>query len=87
MGCGTRDSDVLWILIDEPVNLREWEPRVAAPVDARLYTAGRPGRGTPGYGRVRRPIDNAIVDTWVAGLPAAEVAYRLAIGEENRWLV
>jgi hypothetical protein len=67
------------MLINEPVNLREWEPRAAAPAYARLYTAGRPGRGTPGYGRVRRPVDNAIIDTWVAGLPAGEVLHIVSL--------
>jgi hypothetical protein len=67
------------MLINEPVRLREWEPRAAAPAHARLYTAGRPGRGTPGYGRVRRPVDNAIIDTWVAGLPAAEVLHIVSL--------
>ena len=67
------------MLIDEPVNLREWEPRAAAPAHARLYTAGRPGRGTPGYGLVRRAVDNAIIDRWVAGLPSAEVLHIVSL--------
>jgi hypothetical protein len=57
--------------MSEPMNLREWEPQSCAAAHGRLFTAGRPGRGTLGYGRVRRSVDDAIIDTWVAGLPAA----------------
>jgi len=67
------------MMIDEPVNLREWKPQSPAPAHTRLFTAGRPGRGTPGYGRVRRPVDDAIIDTWVAGLPAADVLHIVSL--------
>lgn len=67
------------MLINEPMNLREWELRAATHAPARLYTAGRPGRGTPGYGRVRRPVENAIIDAWVAGLPAADVLHIVSL--------
>jgi hypothetical protein len=59
---------------NEPMNLREWKPGAQAECRAgRLFTAGRPGRGSPGYGRARKSVDEAIIDRWVAGLPQAEV--------------
>jgi hypothetical protein len=58
---------------DEPMNLREWRPGAQAECRGRLFTAGRPGRGTPGFGRARKTVDEAIVDRWVAGLPKADV--------------
>jgi hypothetical protein len=38
---------------------------------ARLFTCGRPGRGTLGYGRARKPVGTAIIDEWVKNLPDA----------------
>jgi hypothetical protein len=57
----------------EPINLREWNQPSPTSGHGRLFTAGRPGRGTPGYGRVRRLVDDAIIDSWVAGLTPAEM--------------
>ena len=71
------------MLIKEPMNLREWVPLPAAPAYARLYTAGRPGRGTPGYGRIRRPVDDTIIDTWVAGLPGEVLHIVSLLGQKT----
>jgi hypothetical protein len=64
--------------MDEPVNLREWKPQ-SPLAHGRLFTAGRPGRGTPEYGRFRRPVDDAIIDRWVAGLPPASTLHIVSL--------
>lgn len=59
--------------VPEPVNLREWRPRNGPSKETgRLFTCGRPGRGTPGYGRTRKQVDLPTIDEWVAGLPDAD---------------
>jgi hypothetical protein len=45
----------------------------------RLFTCGRPGRGTPGYGTARKPVDLRIIDQWVEGLPYAEVLHIVSL--------
>ncbi len=55
---------------DEPVNLREWKAPATARGSGRLFTCGRPGRGT--FGRAKRPIDDDTIDLWVKKLPEAE---------------
>ncbi len=55
---------------NEPVNLREWRAPTAAGSSGRLFTCGRPGRGT--FGREKRPIDDDTIDLWMNGLPEAE---------------
>lgn len=56
---------------DEPVNLREWRAPTTAAGGGRLFTCGRPGRGT--FGREKRPMDDDTIDQWVKGLPEAEI--------------
>ena len=56
---------------DEPVSLREWRALTNARDSGRLFTCGRPGRGT--FGREKRPIDDDTIDLWVKGLPEAEL--------------
>jgi hypothetical protein len=56
---------------DEPVNLREWRAPTTEGGSGRLFTCGRPGRGT--FGREKRLIDDATIDVWVKGLPEAEL--------------
>jgi len=53
----------------EPVNLREWRAPTTAR-GGRLFTCGRPGRGT--FGRKKRLIDDDTIDLWVKGLPKAD---------------
>jgi hypothetical protein len=64
--------------MSEPVNLRQWK-LPAEMAGGRLFTAGRPGRGTAGYARERRLVDDPIIDRWVAGLPAAEVLHIVSL--------
>ena len=54
----------------EPANLREWSAPTTAVGGGRLFTCGRPGRGT--FRRDRRPIDEDTIDLWVKGLPQSE---------------
>jgi hypothetical protein len=65
--------------MSEPVNLREWKASAVEMAAGRLFTAGRLGRGTDGYKRERRAVDVAIIDRWVAGLPAAKVLYIVSL--------
>jgi hypothetical protein len=65
--------------MSEPTNLHEWRRTQQPHVYGRLYTAGRPGRGTPGYGRTHRSVDETIIDRWVEGLPAAEVLHIVSL--------
>lgn len=44
---------------DEPVNLGEWRAPTTAGGGGRLFTCGRPGRGT--FGREKRPIDDETI--------------------------
>jgi hypothetical protein len=60
------------------VNLSQWRPPIEKP-GGRLFTAGRPDRGTAGYGRERRLVDEAIIDRWVGGLPATEVLHIVSL--------
>ena len=64
---------------NEPINLREWRPPASAQFAGRLFTCGRPGRGTVGYGRARKPVDDGTIDRWVAGLPKAEVLHIVSL--------
>jgi hypothetical protein len=64
---------------NEPMNLRKWRPGAQAECCGRLFTGGRPGRGTPGYGRTRKAVDEAIIDRWVAGLPQADVLHIVSL--------
>jgi hypothetical protein len=62
----------------EPINLREWKaPR--KPAGGRLFTCGRPGRGTYGYGTQRRPVPDELIDRWVEGLPGAGVLHIISL--------
>jgi hypothetical protein len=56
---------------DEPANLREWTGLANAQGEGRLFTCGRPGRAT--FGREKRTIPDDVIDSWVAGLPQADV--------------
>ena len=46
----------------EPCNLREW-----TVTGGRLFTCGRPGRGT--FSGSKKKIPEYVIDLWVAGLP------------------
>src|SRR5271170_1143325 len=46
----------------EPYNLREW-----CVSSGRLFTCGRPGRGT--YNPLTKPVPEYVIDLWVRGLP------------------
>lgn len=68
--------------LKEPMNLREWKPRTAAPRKGRLFTCGRPGRAT--FGRDKRPVDDDTIDLWVKGLPQVEVLHIVSLlGEKT----
>jgi len=47
----------------EPYNLREWSVS-----SGRLFTCGRPGRGT--YNPLTKPVPEYVIDLWVRGLPS-----------------
>ena len=66
----------------EPYNLAEWIPRTVATQRARLFTCGRPGRGT--YGRRRVRVDDETLKQWMKGLPEADVVYLVSLlGSKN----
>ena len=46
----------------EPCNLREW-----TVTSGRLFTCGRPGRGT--FSGSKKQIPECVIDLWVDGLP------------------
>jgi hypothetical protein len=56
----------------EPINLREW-----LVSRGRLFTCGRPGRGT--FGTERRQIHKTTIDEWVNGLPIADVIHIVSL--------
>lgn len=62
---------------NEPINLKEWKPPTASPQGGRLFTCGRPGRGT--FGRKRVSIDDNTIDNWVHGLPQVEVVHIVSL--------
>lgn len=53
--------------LQEPYNLTEWIPRSVAHRKGRLFTCGRPGRGT--FRRRRVLVDDETLERWVKGLP------------------
>jgi hypothetical protein len=64
----------------EPFNLREWRRRSRqTSEEGRLFTYGRPGRGTSGYGKTRKRVDMPIIDQWVEGLPHAEILHIVSL--------
>jgi hypothetical protein len=64
----------------EPFNLREWRRRSRqTSEEGRLFTYGRPGRGTSGYGKTRKRVDVPIIDQWVEGLPHAEILHIVSL--------
>jgi hypothetical protein len=64
----------------EPVNLREWRRRSRqTSEEGRLFTCGRPGRGTSDYGKTRKAVDVPIIDQWVEGLPHAEILHIVSL--------
>ena len=64
---------------DEPINLREWKPIAPPDHRGRLFTCGRPGRGTAGYCRERKLVDDGVIDRWVNGLPNAEILHIVSL--------
>jgi hypothetical protein len=56
----------------EPYNLKEWTTG-----KGRLFTCGRPGRGT--YGKKRRPVSEETIDRWVDRLPTGEHLHLLSL--------
>jgi hypothetical protein len=65
--------------VHEPVNLIEWRLPRATEARGRLYTCGRPGHGTPGFGRTRRRVDDHTIELWVKGLPKADVLHIVSL--------
>ncbi len=66
----------------EPINLREWAACEGAPRTGRLFTCGRPGRGT--FGTARRRVDKCTIDQWVEGLPEGEVLHIISLLGEKK---
>ncbi len=54
------------------MNLREWTTK-----RGRLFTCGRPGRGT--FGRSKHAIGEDTIDRWVEGLPRVEVLHIVSL--------
>ncbi len=63
----------------EPINLSEWKSATSSQYGGRLFTCGRPGRGTPGYGRDQKPVDEDTIDRWISGLPAADEVHIVSL--------
>lgn len=61
----------------EPINLREWRAHTTEVGVGRLFTCGRPGRGT--FGREKRQVDDDTIDRWVKGLPRADVLHLVSL--------
>ena len=61
----------------EPINLREW--KLFSTHQGRVFTCGRPGRGTPGYCRERKRVDDETINRWVEGLPDAAVLHVVSL--------
>lgn len=62
---------------EEPINLCEWQLPTTIGRGGRLFTCGRPGRGT--FGRAKRLIDEDTIDRWVKGLPTGEPLYIVSL--------
>ena len=60
----------------EPINLREWKPRQGVS-SGRLFTCGRPGRGT--HGRTKVTVADTVIDQWTNGLPNADVLHIVSL--------
>ena len=63
----------------EPINLREWRRAPRASQQGRLFTCGRPGRGTPGYCREKKRVDDDTINRWVDGLPRTDVLFIVSL--------
>ena len=64
-------------MVTEPINLREWKAPGSSWQRGRLFTCGRPGRGT--YGRAKVTVAEHIIDRWAGGLPKADVLYIVSL--------
>lgn len=63
----------------EPINLREWKPIAPADHRGRLFTCGRPGRGTAGYCREKKLVDDGTIHRWVTGLPNGKILHIVSL--------
>jgi hypothetical protein len=64
--------------ITEPINLREWKAPPDQPgLPGKLFTCGRPGRGT--HGRAKVPVTETVIDQWASGLPKADVLHVVSL--------
>jgi len=64
----------------EPYHLRRWN-RPSHPFKGSLYTCGRPGRSKNEY--LTAAVPDALVDRWVAGLPAEATTLISLLGRKN----
>src|SRR5260370_21403640 len=55
----------------EPIRFRDRKSPTAISGGGRLFTCGRPGRGT--FGTKKFHIDDSVVDLWVQGLPRLNI--------------
>jgi len=73
----TSYQDMLRMNPQEPYNLAEWVPRDAVHEGGRLFTCGRPGRGT--IGRRRERVADETLEQWVRGLPGQGIVHLVSL--------
>lgn len=66
----------------EPYNLREWTTRHGPQESGRLFTCGRPGRGTFGIDKVQVPRN--VIDLWARGLPKTDLLHIVSLLGQKR---
>lgn len=65
--------------MNEPINLSEWKPLRPQEVRGRLFTCGRPGRGTSTFGKNKKLVDDDTIKLWIKGLPEANVLHIVSL--------
>lgn len=65
--------------MNEPINLREWKPLRSEEARGRLFTCGRPGRGTLEFGKKKILVDDDTINLWIRGLPEADVLHIVSL--------
>ncbi len=65
------------MVVNEPINLREWKSPAGSEHRGKLFTCGRPGRAT--YGRAKVTVTEDIIDLWANGLPKADVLHIVSV--------
>ena len=58
--------------------MREWRMRDSECL-GRVFTCGRPGRGTEGYQRKYRRVDDDTINRWIAGLPQTDIVHIVSL--------